>query len=204
MLLVQPVMIGDKPAIVQLLLPRSDKIERFDLFERAPALFRDVASAQTTVEGVTKLADGYGPLLRDRLPDVEDWYSAIRAMRRAVAAWEDAKSTGDYRRVARLIKNRAGYKFGATSNLPGTAANIYLSEDKSTGTGLRLRIRPSCLADALWVQLTLAIDAKQNLVACVECRKWFPVEAGAARSDKRYCSDACKMRAYRKRKKGVA
>jgi hypothetical protein len=41
-----------------------------------------------------------------------------------------------------------------------------------------------------------------NLRACVQCRKWFTLEAGRGRSDKEYCSNACRMRAYRKRKGG--
>jgi hypothetical protein len=32
------------------------------------------------------------------------------------------------------------------------------------------------------------------------CRKWFTIEEGQGRSDKQYCSNACRMRAYRKRK----
>jgi hypothetical protein len=38
------------------------------------------------------------------------------------------------------------------------------------------------------------------LRTCVQCRKWFTLEAGRGRSDKEYCSNACRMRAYRKRK----
>ena len=46
----------------------------------------------------------------------------------------------------------------------------------------------------------LAIDGNMNLGKCVQCRKWFRLDAGRGRSDKQYCSNACRMRAYRKRK----
>jgi hypothetical protein len=48
--------------------------------------------------------------------------------------------------------------------------------------------------------LILAIDGNLNLRSCVQCRKWFTLEAGKGRSDKEYCTNACRMRAYRKRK----
>src|SRR5262249_40548289 len=64
----------------------------------------------------------------------------------------------------------------------------------------KLCIRPVTLQEALWTQLVLAIDKNVNLGACVQCRKWFTLEAGRGRPDKKYCSNACRMRAYRKRK----
>jgi hypothetical protein len=76
---------------------------------------------------------------------------------------------------------------------------LFLKEDPLSASA-RLCIRPHSLRDAIWAQLVLAIDGNVNLRGCVECRKWFTLEAGRGRSDKEYCSNACRMRAYRKRK----
>jgi hypothetical protein len=78
-------------------------------------------------------------------------------------------------------------------------ASVLLKKDPLS-SGARLCIRPPDLRSALWAQLALAIDGHINLRSCVECRSWFTLEAGRGRSDKEYCSNACRMRAYRKRK----
>lgn len=52
----------------------------------------------------------------------------------------------------------------------------------------------------LWLELGLAIASGSAPVACDSCQEWYLVSAQQNRSDKRYCSDACRMRAYRARK----
>jgi hypothetical protein len=50
------------------------------------------------------------------------------------------------------------------------------------------------------IGLGAAIDGSESLQNCVECERWFTISAGQGRSDKAYCSNACRMQAYRKRK----
>jgi hypothetical protein len=56
------------------------------------------------------------------------------------------------------------------------------------------------LADALKIQLAMLIASDAILRQCTECSGWFIVTPGMGRREKLYCSDACKMRAYRSRK----
>lgn len=70
-----------------------------------------------------------------------------------------------------------------------------------TITGLAPTMTPMGLIGALWLQATLAIAGKANFLQCRECRTWFEVSTKVARPDKRFCSNACRMRAYRQRKK---
>jgi hypothetical protein len=113
-------------------------------------------------------------------------------MSKAVAAWKRAEASGNYNKVVELINRNGG----------GTLANIMLETDPADGAA-KLCIRPPDLQHALWLQLSLAIDGAQNFKPCVVCGAWFRLEAGGSRSDKEYCTDACRMRAYRNRKKGV-
>ena len=53
----------------------------------------------------------------------------------------------------------------------------------------------------MWLQFANAIEGDRDYAQCVECASWFEIAPGSGRPDKRYCSDACRMRAYRKRKK---
>jgi hypothetical protein len=82
---------------------------------------------------------------------------------------------------------------------PGIGANVLLKGDPQSGSP-RLCLRPGHLRDALWIQLAFAIDGNASLVSCSECKTWFTISAGRGRSKKQYCNDACRMRAYRKRK----
>jgi hypothetical protein len=83
----------------------------------------------------------------------------------------------------------------------GVPVGLLLKKDPLSASP-KLCIRPASLWQALWAQLVLAIDGNLNLRACVQCRKWFTLEAGKGRSDKEYCTNACRMRAYRRRKAG--
>jgi len=64
-----------------------------------------------------------------------------------------------------------------------------------------VRLSPINLIGALWLQFALAVDGNVGYAHCQSCGSWFPIASGAGRTDKRYCSDACRMRAYRQRKR---
>ncbi|MDB5309430.1 MAG: hypothetical protein JWO38_3632 [Gemmataceae bacterium] len=57
---------------------------------------------------------------------------------------------------------------------------------------------PTLLA-AIWLQAAEAISADRTYNRCRACNSWFEVTTGAARSDREYCSNACRSRAYRER-----
>ena len=187
----------EKPArIIYWLKPLSPEIEYFDLFEDAPGMFLEFANSPRSPEGVKAFANRYGTLDGANLNWTEHWYDEIRMIRRAVRAWERAKITGDFNKIIRIVHERS---MATGSGEKGTWAKIFLAKDRKTADA-RLCIRPDDPIDAMWVQLTLAIAGNMNLRRCTECRTWFPISSGENRSDKEYCSDACRMRAYRKRK----
>jgi hypothetical protein len=205
---------------LRMLHPRSGRIKCFDLFE-SPSAYLEFAQKPPTEDGIKDLANRYGPLFPDlpdppRPPDgtekaplsiqfsgrrIDEWSSYIVRMRRHVELWKMSIKTGDFSRIIRAVE-------GNINPAPGLPLELFLKEDQvrwirgrgPLSASARLCIRPPTLVNALWAQLILAIDGKQNLRTCVQCRKWFTVEAGQGRSDKKYCSDACRMRAYRKRR----
>jgi hypothetical protein len=63
---------------------------------------------------------------------------------------------------------------------------------------LRPRIVPENLLGCLWLQLSRAIDGNREYRQCPICQGWFELGRGT-RSDKLYCSGACKQVAYRER-----
>jgi hypothetical protein len=190
---------------VRMLHPRSKRTRRFDLFESSSSVFLEFAQTPLTEDRVKDLADRYGPLSDDRGSggykyewgrSIDAWFANIRWMRRTVELWRKSTVTGDFSRIIREI----GTHFEIIgAKLTGVPIALLLKKDPLSASP-KLCIRPVSFQEALWAQLVLAIDGNVNLRACVQCRRWFTLEAGRGRSDKEYCSNACRMRAYRKRK----
>jgi hypothetical protein len=69
---------------------------------------------------------------------------------------------------------------------------------RTTGA-LAQRFEPPALLDALWQQFAVAITEGKTYQQCPACSKWFELSPSLNRADKRFCSDACRTRAYRQR-----
>jgi hypothetical protein len=58
--------------------------------------------------------------------------------------------------------------------------------------GMRLKVKPSCLLDALWLQLAQANTRSRQ---CPQCRKPFLIgPAVKRRKDARFCTDECRIK----------
>lgn len=189
----------DSGKVLHILLPTSRKKVTFDLFADNPGLFLEFAHTPISQAGVLSFVNRFGCLLNDAVPEtIAHWSWRIRELRRAVREWESAQASGDYTKLVRLIERQVKYRDAMwRGEATGLEANVLLKND---GLVPSLCIRPSELCGALWIQFALAIDGSQNFRSCSVCQTWFPVAAGRSRTDKEYCSDACRMRAYRKRK----
>lgn len=64
---------------------------------------------------------------------------------------------------------------------------------------LELRITPTCLAGAVWLQFARAVATGKSYRQCAVCASWYEVGQRAARTTRRYCSNACRLRAHRAR-----
>lgn len=74
----------------------------------------------------------------------------------------------------------------------------FMTWDASTKLPV-LRFTASTLASALWLQFADAVAYNRTYDRCQVCQKWFEVAPDAARSHRRFCSDACRVKAYRDR-----
>jgi hypothetical protein len=75
--------------------------------------------------------------------------------------------------------------------------------DSATGR-LKGELVASSLAHLVMVQLLSAAEANIKHHRCEQCQTFFPVHPGLGRPEKKYCSDACRMRAYRRREASKA
>ena len=61
---------------------------------------------------------------------------------------------------------------------------------------IRLKVRPACLLDALWLQLALA-KSVSKFRECRQCQKSFMAGGGSGRRmDAKFCSIECKTKYF--------
>jgi hypothetical protein len=82
----------------------------------------------------------------------------------------------------------------------------HVADDISTGMEWDSRNnRPQLCIDcpallgAVWLQLADAVANNRIFGQCRQCGGWFEISREAARSNRRYCSDRCRIKAYRAR-----
>ncbi len=64
---------------------------------------------------------------------------------------------------------------------------------------LQLYVVPHNLLGALWLQLARAIEGDKMYRQCGACMKWFELSPDTARTNRKFCSNACRSRDYRER-----
>ena len=105
-----------------------------------------------------------------------------------------------------IALRRAGQFFvqqEINSRLEKTAAPKLLYDPESDQ--LELRLMPTNLLGALWLQFARSVEASKNYRRCRVCTQWFEVSVEGKRRHSKYCSDRCRMKAYRdRRSKAVA
>jgi hypothetical protein len=76
---------------------------------------------------------------------------------------------------------------------------VRLLRDSASGR-VGLRVVPQSLIGFLWLQFAKAVEGNKSYRRCEDCGKWFELGGQSSRSDKRFCTDTCRVRNDRKRK----
>ncbi len=80
--------------------------------------------------------------------------------------------------------------------------NYTLDLDQTTGDFVT-HVTPANLIGAIWFQISMAVGGNKSFRACEHCNTVFEVAPDIARTNRRYCDDKCKAKAYRARRKGA-
>jgi hypothetical protein len=88
------------------------------------------------------------------------------------------------------------------SHVPGLTLTVRMSAPRTARDRPRKVVTPSSLLSAMWLQLVDAIDQNKDYRRCAlkDCpRVWFEVSTDqhGVRADAKYCSNACKQKAWR-------
>jgi hypothetical protein len=138
---------------------------------------------------------------------VDTWYREIRALRNATALW-DAIAANDGAALRRVLPQQAAKGKNllllarehvartVTEKVAGGRLELVAAPDEGPSQ-FTIRYRPAKLIDAIWQRFAEEIA---GVIACNRCPapgcgRWFPRSNG--RSDRRFCSHACQMRAWR-------
>lgn len=188
-----------------------------------PALFRNFAELEPTEDAIQRFANEYGPLglfgpIEVQLEhggktfpngeQFEVWVREIRHMRQAVNALEALEQAlyahdgrpelAPYVAEDDEIKRLRSFIQSSINRKLDQHAAPRLLYDPDQGT-MGLRIVPKNLLGAMWLQFGEAIDSTRKFDRCKQCNSWFAISK-SERTNRLFCSDACKSKHYRKRK----
>ena len=182
----------------------------------APDLYLDFASRRATPTTILELATRFGflgmhgdPLAGDyvdvsepnrifdqdtelRVESGSRWLAEFASTRSILDEWTNLQQRGDRSEIAAFIEDRYRYPMGGE-------LGFQIRIDAETGE-MESQVIATTLSSFLEIQIGMAIAAVPGHRKCGSCTKWFPVFPAEGRPEKLYCSDACRMRAYRKRK----
>lgn len=122
----------------------------------------------------------------------DEWLTKHGIINSSLRAWARYQADQDLEQMSGYLEDGYNYAMGGSLTYQ---AKI----DPNTGRSYS-DIIASSLADMLEVQWGMSVVNDVDHRQCSECQTWFSINPGAGRPEKRYCSDACRMRAYRRRK----
>jgi hypothetical protein len=161
---------------------------------------------------VVPFANAYGLLTATskalQAERVDTWHREIRGLRNATALW-DAIAANDGAALRRMLPQQQAAKgkilLGlareqlartVTQKVAGGRLELVAPPDEEP-LQFTIRYRPAKLIDAIWQRFAEEIAGVITCARCPapDCGRWFPRSNG--RSDRRFCSHACQMRAWR-------
>ncbi len=133
-----------------------------------------------------------GDLLHFRADRADEWLKIFALVRSMIDEWTKLREARDFVSMRSVLKD--GYNYALSGSL-----TYQLNLNDQTGEA-QSRIICSSLRNYIDVQWGMSIAANVLHRHCAECPNWFSVHPSTSRPEKLYCSNACRMRAYRKRK----
>ena len=145
-------------------------LQSYRPLDKFPNLFRYFISIPKSESGVLEFVERFGPLTYDGLKRDGDVVPEV-------IDWAEEMSQALRGRIIALPLNKL---------------NAAIVTDHN---GIRLKVMPTCLLDALWLQLAQAKShGSANFRECLKCHNLFMAGAGAdRRADAKFCSDECRI-----------
>lgn len=190
-----------------------------------PGLYLAFANTLPAEEDILAFANRYG-ILGVQSEHLSTWSTQIRAMREVIEQWgqlcQAVLTAEAAERLYVIVNDHLLASWANSSNAKhrqqGQSRNM-LDKYLDRATSLRLplmemiaaasrgkgnwelEIRGANLLNALWLQLAFAIGRDAQFRQCTSCGSWFEVSPESRRADAQYCREACRVSAYKGRRR---
>lgn len=174
----------------------------YDPFITEPALYRVFAKLEPTPEAILQFANRYGELAT--VPEIVEtggsslgvWKDCISEMRNWIEDADKLLSSASSRKSAAL----GGRKIASFVSRLLEDVPVFIEASEYRGA-VTLATRAYHLLDAMKLQLADAVVERKAYRDCELCGKPYEVSPQFNRSDRVYCSDNCRVKAYQRRRK---
>jgi endogenous inhibitor of DNA gyrase (YacG/DUF329 family) len=153
--------------------------EIYEPLKQYTGLFYDFSETEQNKTGILEFANRYG-LLKHGPNELDMWMRHIELMRRVINAWH------------------SGAKIKGLIKVINIAMEVDARIDPET---LEVHFWPRDLLSALWIQFGLAVSGQKQYRKCAWCGSAFEISPRVARTNRLFCSNACKQADYRDRAK---
>lgn len=173
----------------------------YDPFVREPALFRIFAELEPTEVRILEFANKYGDIARfDEIMTqggqcLAEWKFAIQMMQEAIRLSDQYVTRDAHRANAKAVDSICSLINQLLADLPVYYGAIWQND------GIQLKELAHSLGDVMKLQLVDSIVQRKRYRKCLQCEKPFELTPQVNRSDRVFCSDSCRMKAYYRRKK---
>ena len=168
--------------------PLGTAVLNYNPMASSTSAYVEFINTPPTEDGIVSFTNRFGLLGRVMPARVNQWLSALERMKSAIAEWD---------RMGDGITNTSIAKLN--SRWQDIHMTLRLGVDGSAREGPSLVFGPHDLLGAMWAELSLAVVGLAAFKDCSQCGNIIEVRRGKSRPDRLYCSDACRMRAYRRR-----
>lgn len=176
----------------------------YDPFVKEPALYRIFAGLDGSVDSILRFANEYGDI-SDFLWSYEEGGLSLRDWRASIQLIQEATDKADRFLLHTSPQTKRSKITDTTLKLVQEILEFMEVEVAAVGQngGIFLQIVASSLLDAMKLQIVEAISEHKRYRTCELCNKPFELTPQVNRSDRMFCSDNCRVKAYQRRKKQV-
>jgi len=185
----------------RVLIPNSPANGRpYEPLKEYPGLHRTLSAVKPSEAEIADFAARFGPLTRTHIDttrftdlkglesrpgdSLSEWQVEIENLRNLISLWETHR-----RKPTREVTE----EFRKVLNLRLEDIRLVVGPD------LDVELEPRSLRSAIWFQFWREIRGQVDLLRCVECHEWFKYNRQSIKTERRFCSQACRSKAYRRR-----
>jgi hypothetical protein len=162
----------------------------------APGDYLRFAQLGTAVRAWEVLKSASATEVRDLFERTERglWTYADPRLSNATIGWQ----VGDYDHADFRVFLAIQLQDETNSYLSGSCSPALIRQPNNLS--FQIKMVPHDLVGFMWVQFAEAVVGGKDFRQCASCAAWMEIAPGHGRPEKSYCSNACRMRAYRRRK----